>query len=490
MNRSQNPLISYIFNIVAVMILIGSFWVYYAFTQTSKTIEEENLRSNLTYIDSVTSNIAQLITNDVQNNLYLTLKKDHALRHSLEKSLQLLVNSRYRYVYVVDKDSEQDNTYRFLLDGAKNEEDKSEFAERFTPLYTEVWQKAYSTQKPTYFQHTDTDAVWMTYLKPVVKNGEVLAIIAIDFSLQNHRTIMTALQNLNYVLVLALILGSVVFLVIVFFSILDKKRILQLQQKTAEISQLNQTLQDKVQSEVAKNREKEKQLIKQSRLAQMGEMLSMIAHQWRQPLAAISATSSNISVMIQLNKMDKEKLYALSEKISEYAQHLSTTIDDFRNFFKPNKEKKITDFNELTDAVLDIIGTSIENKNIKIVKKIENPEKFYTYPNEIKQVILNLLKNAEDVLIDKAIVIPVITIEINRNILRIGDNGGGIKEEIIDHIFDPYFSTKDEKTGTGLGLYMSKTIIEEHCDGKIYVKNGSEGAIFTIILDSEESRGE
>jgi len=487
MRRTKNPLTTYLFNILAVMILAGSLGLYYAFTRTSDKIKEENLHSNITYIESVTSNIASLITSyDIDSDLFETLKKHRSLRQFLEKTLQLFVNSRYRYVYVVDRCSDQEGRFRFLLDGARSSEDKSEFGERFTPLYSEVWENVYESKKPAYFQHTDTDAVWMTYLKPIVKDGEILGIIVVDFSLRNHHTIITSLKDLNGILILALLLGSLVFLVIVFFSVIDKKRILQLQQKTEEISELNRTLQEKIHLEVEKNREKEKQLIKQSRLAQMGEMLSMIAHQWRQPLAAISATSANINVMVHLNRINKEQLSELSEKISGYAQHLSVTIDDFRNFFKPNKEKKLTDFEELTNAVLDIIGTSIRNKNIHIVKKIESPAKFYTYPNEIKQVILNLLKNAEDVLTDKDVASPEVIIEIEGNRLRISDNGGGIREEIIEKIFDPYFSTKDEKTGTGLGLYMSKIIIEEHCGGRIYVENGELGAIFTIVLETEE----
>jgi signal transduction histidine kinase len=483
--KQNNSWIRYLFNLLAMIVLVGSFFVYYAFTQTREKIEKENLRSNITYIDSVTSNIAVHINRAIgDKDLYTALEDDPKLQTALEKTLQLFVNSRYRYVYIVDKEAGTKGAFRFLLDGAKKMEEKSDFLERFTPRYKKIWRQVYHTQKPAYFQHQDTDAVWMTYLKPILKNGTTIGVIAVDFSLQNHHTIMGALKELNTILILALLLGSIVFVTIVFFSVIDRRRIRQLQQKTAEISRLNRTLQDQVEIEVIKNREKEQQLIKQSRLAQMGEMLSMIAHQWRQPLAAIAATSSNISMIIQLDKIEKEKLLSLSEKISEYAQHLSVTIDDFRNFFKPNKEKTQTDFLELTDAVLEIIGTSIRNKNISLVKEVKGKVPFYTYPNEIKQVILNLLKNAEDVLMDKAVGDGKIYITVDGKQLKICDNGGGVPEEIIEDIFDPYFSTKDEKTGTGLGLYMSKTIIEEHCGGKIYVENTPDGACFTIELPS------
>ncbi len=214
----------------------------------------------------------------------------------------------------------------------------------------------------------------------------------------------------------------------------------------------------------------------------------MIAHQWRQPLAAISSTSGSMELKASLDKLDKDKAIELSRNISMYSQHLSETIDDFREFFKINKEKKDVSYTELIDCALNIVEDSIINKNIKIVKKINCEYKFNTYPNEIKQVILNLIKNAEDILIEKDVKDPTITIETScsvncvDSILKIYDNGGGIPEELIDKIFDPYFSTKSKKDGTGLGLYMSKTIIEEHCGGALTAYNSKDGAVFTITL--------
>ncbi len=220
----------------------------------------------------------------------------------------------------------------------------------------------------------------------------------------------------------------------------------------------------------------------QSKLAQMGEMISMIAHQWRQPLSAIGSTSSAINLKAKLNKLDKDTAIELSSNISEYSQHLSSTIDDFREFFKVDKEKETISYNQLIQSVLNIVETSIVNKNIKLVKELNCEDTFTTYTNEIKQVILNILKNAEDILLENNIENPVIKIETQCGVLTISDNGGGIPEDIIDKIFDPYFSTKLEKNGTGLGLYMSKTIIEEHCNGELTASNDKDGAVFKIVL--------
>ena len=242
--------------------------------------------------------------------------------------------------------------------------------------------------------------------------------------------------------------------------------------------------------ELSSSRKKDKQLLQQSRLAQMGEMISMIAHQWRQPLAAISSASGAITLKAKRDKLDNNLAIELSGKIAEYSQHLSSTIDDFREFFKTNKEKKAISAEKIINGVLNIVEESIQSKDIKIIKDFSANIDIRTYPNEVKQVVLNLLKNAEDVLLEKKIKNPFIKlrtyIDAGYLYIEVIDNGGGISLDIIKNIFDPYFSTKTQKDGTGLGLYMSKTIIQEHCNGKLEVDNTQDGAIFSIVLQIEE----
>ncbi len=258
-------------------------------------------------------------------------------------------------------------------------------------------------------------------------------------------------------------------------------------QTTIELEDINNSLSDKVEEEIRKNREKENKLMQQSRLAQMGEMLSMIAHQWRQPLAAISSTSTALEVKTALGKYDKETVQNSAKNISKYAQHLSETIDDFRNFFKSNKEELESSLNSMITSVLAIIQASIEDKNISLILELNTQKRFVTYPNELKQVVLNLIKNAEDVLLEKEIEDAYIKITTysdgETEVLEVSDNAGGITEEILNKIFDPYFSTKLEKNGTGLGLYMSKTIVEDHCGGELSVSNSKDGAVFKMILN-------
>ncbi len=260
----------------------------------------------------------------------------------------------------------------------------------------------------------------------------------------------------------------------------------EVESKTAELWALNEELEKRIEEKGRKVRYQEQMSIRQSKQAQMGEMLSMIAHQWRQPLTAISATSSLIELKARAGKLDPETIRKSAKDISNYAQHLSATINDFRDFFKSNKELQVTNYKELVESVLGIVETSMIDENIQLHKELNCEVKFYSYPNELKQVILNLIKNAEDVLLEKKIEKPFIKLfsyqDNDKFILEVSDNGGGISKEILENIFDLYFSTKQEKNGTGLGLYMSKIIIDEHCGGELSVENIENGALFRITL--------
>lgn len=260
------------------------------------------------------------------------------------------------------------------------------------------------------------------------------------------------------------------------------------------IEQLNIDLAKKVENGVELSRKKDQQMLLNSRLAQMGEMISMIAHQWRQPLAAISATSIDLKVKFDLNTYALEETSATEEcktyfnksldEIDTLVQNLTLTIDDFRNFYKPNKESALVEVHEPIIKALNIIRSSFVSQNITLIESYESQEKLDLYLSEVMHVILNILKNSQDNFKEKKIENPKIQIktysDAYANIIEIKDNGLGIEPKIMKHIFDPYFSTKNEKNGSGLGLYMSKVIIEEHHNGTIMVKN-ENGGLCTII---------
>ena len=227
----------------------------------------------------------------------------------------------------------------------------------------------------------------------------------------------------------------------------------------------------------------------QAKLAQMGELLNMIAHQWRQPLTAISAASENLKLKAMLNKIDSSIIEVTTNDINKYTSYLSNTINDFRNFYKTDKSIEITTTNEMIEKSLNIIEDSICFKNISIIKNLNATASIKTYLNEVTQVLLAFLQNAEEVLIEKQIVNPYIKIntfeDFNFIYLQIIDNGGGIPENIINKIFEPYFSTKHEKNGTGLGLYFAKNIIENNCNALLTAENNKDEAIFTIKFKKE-----
>ena len=276
-----------------------------------------------------------------------------------------------------------------------------------------------------------------------------------------------------------------------YLTLSHKENLEQIAQQKQEYEELSHSLEKQVTQELIKNKKQASHMLQQSRLAQMGEMISMIAHQWRQPLASISAISGTLTLDIMMDEYKADFFEERLTSINELAQHLSSTIDDFRGFFKDNKEIEKITIKNLIDGSIQIIGPTLATKNITIKIDIKTDIELYTYTNEVKQVLLNIIKNAEDILVEKNIADASIWIDVDIEkesiILSIEDNAGGIDEEIMPKIFDPYFSTKKAKDGTGLGLYMSKTIIEEHCKGKLSVKNTKNGAKFIINfpLDKE-----
>ena len=229
--------------------------------------------------------------------------------------------------------------------------------------------------------------------------------------------------------------------------------------------------------------QQQKQLISQSRHAAMGEMISMIAHQWRQPLSTISAISTNVSLDIELNKQTSDSLEEQMQSIQNQVSHLSSTVEDFRNFFKPSKGLENSVINELVDEAIKLLEYRLKFINIKQVGISKTC--LALYHNELVQVIINIFNNSCDAIEQNKIKNPIITINEYREepyvVIEISDNAGGIDKKILNLIFDPYFSTKD-KNGTGLGLYMSKTIIEDHQKGILDVFNTKEGVTFKISL--------
>ncbi len=271
----------------------------------------------------------------------------------------------------------------------------------------------------------------------------------------------------------------------------------KVKEQTKKLMELNANLEKRIKEEVRKNREKDRLMFQQARLASLGEMLGNIAHQWRQPLMELNLLLYKIKKSFENDKLDKNKMEELYKKSSFIIEKMSQTIIDFQNFFKPDKKYESFNVLESIKYSLSIIEGSLRRADIGVFIHSKEDITVKGFQNEFSQVIINILNNAKDALKkiqnkERRIDIYIYTekscflygeIKSEENaVVEIQDNGGGIEEEILDKIFEPYFTTKHSSQGTGLGLYMSKMIIEQSMKGLLEAKNRNGGAVFTIKI--------
>jgi len=243
--------------------------------------------------------------------------------------------------------------------------------------------------------------------------------------------------------------------------------------------------------DITEQERQNKIIASQNRVAAMGEMIGNIAHQWRQPIGAINNALNNLEFDIELEDLTEikaETFLETSKKVKSYTAHLSKTIDDFRKISSDEKVKTHFLIKDVIDAAYEIVLDEYNKHQISFIVSTEGECtcEFIGYERELLQVLLNILNNAKDILIEKNIATPTVTVGLFKNekhvCVTVHDNGGGIHEDIIEKIFDPYFTTKHESVGTGIGLYMSKKIITEHFGGKLYIENDKDGAKFYISI--------
>ena len=360
------------------------------------------------------------------------------------------------------------------------------YIQEFKKLEKEILESFKNSKAFSTYLRESFEIVTFIPIKNPISKKAVAWLKINSFSKSVSRIELT--KNMLSIMLIAL-LGLILFIIykqLIFQGFLQ----LEVDKKTKELNSFNAHLQEAIQIELEKNKKHQEIMIAQSRHAAMGEMISMIAHQWRQPLSAISMTVSNIIVDVELDTVENETLKKESYRIISLVEELSKTIDDFRDFFKPGIEMEEVFIKNIFDDLKSVMGTSINN-NINLHINL-NPEcTLVTYHRELMQVLINIVKNSKDSfgekdLEDKDIFIKVEdkkeTIEI-----EICDNAGGIENDILDRIFEPYFTTKNEYNGTGLGLYISKVIIEQHLKGTIEVNNIQKGVCFKIVLPRFES---
>ncbi|MCF7919378.1 MAG: response regulator [Candidatus Cloacimonetes bacterium] len=253
-----------------------------------------------------------------------------------------------------------------------------------------------------------------------------------------------------------------------------------------QLREFQETLQDKIEKSVAEIRMKDHIMMLQSRQAVMGEMIGHIGHQWRQPLNTIGLLTQSMLFSFRNNNLTDEVFDERVSKIMEILDHMSVTIDDFRDFFNPNREKTTFEADRIIRKTISFVENSFQKHKITLRYEKEDDCIIEGFENEYSQVLMNLLINAKDALVhnrqDNRKIAIRLSSQLGQSCLEVEDNAGGIPEEIRENIFQPYFTTKKDHKGTGLGLYICRTIVEKNMSGKIEIRNTNTGVIFTIRI--------
>ena len=246
----------------------------------------------------------------------------------------------------------------------------------------------------------------------------------------------------------------------------------------------NEQLEIKVDRVMERNKENQSLLFQQSKMAAMGEMIGNIAHQWRQPLNALSALNVRLGMKYEVGKLSDKEMLLFEEKSNNLIQRMSSTIDDFRKFFYPNKSSEVFRVDQAIEEAIQFIESSFQINNIKLINYSSSKIEIKNHRNELIQVLLNIFNNSKDAIKGfnpkNGVVLVDVIVSENSLKITIQDNGGGIKQEVIDRVFEPYFTTKFQDEGTGIGLYMSKMIIEESMNGKLTLENSINGVLTSI----------
>ena len=506
-NKLKSLKATYIFNLIAIILLISSIFVYSMFEETKDKIELVNYNSNINNVTRLSSNIINKIKNTIDGDIYKTLNDNKKLKSTLEKDLQYFITNRYRYIYLLDKEKIDTKDFRVLLDATVGD-DKFDFKESYRPANLNKYDEIYQTKKPLSFKHKDIKSLWMTHLNPIVINGDVKAILVIDFSIKEISLIASFLYELDSVYESVFLFFLLIFIVIVYFSYLDLKReqlkekaykrlkikTLEVADESKKVHNLNETLEHRVNEAVEKNKQQYKQMLQQTKLASMGEMIGNIAHQWRQPLSVISTGVTGMQIQKKYGLLKDDEFNKTCESINNSSQYLSKTIDDFRNFIEGNRKKNNFSLKENINSFINLVEGSIKNNDINIILNLLEDIKINGYENELTQCIMNIYNNAQDVLNEKEIenkYIFISTFIEDKNIsINIKDNAGGIPTEVLPKIFEPYFTTKHKSQGTGLGLHMTYNLIVDGMSGTVeaynveyeYNNQSYVGAEFRIIL--------
>ncbi|MFA9373834.1 MAG: cache domain-containing protein [Poseidonibacter sp.] len=489
---------------IATVILIAFFTIYFFvktqydyFEEESILVEKEYIIKQKELLKKEVDYIVNYIEHHVKRNKTLN---NEELKKEILKYTETIRYGKHGYIWIHDTNYYlRAHPFRQESLGSYDIDLKDAMGTLITKQFIDETIKnpsgkfiEYYWQKPAELHFSKKLGFFRLYEKYNWVIGTGLYMDDIQKSIFENKKLLE--KRINRYIRLVVIISFLVVLFIGFISFLMSKKITavfktyqdNVKKKELLLEDLNKNLELKVQKAIKEEKKKDRAMFHQSRLARMGVMLSMIAHQWRQPLSEVSGILMEMETANKFKKLDDKMIKESIKDSNKLISFMSNTIDDFRNFFKPDKEKVEFHVEDACNEAVTLVSASIKNFGITLKKDIKVSPIIRGYKREFAQVMLNLMSNAKDALVQRDIKEPYIKLCLDykddKVIITVEDNAGGIKEAYIPNIFDPYFTTKESLKGTGLGLYMSKMIIEKNMGGELSFENTKQGALFTVVL--------
>lgn len=485
--------------------LLGAFFTIYFFVQNQYVyFEEESIRVEQEYIKkqrNILKKEIDYIINYIEHHVKRNKKlSEEELKEEILKYIETIRYENHGYIWIHDTDyylrahpfrEKSIDTLDIELKDAMGTFIIKKFVNETLKKPDGIFIDYY-WQKPKDVHFSKKVGFFRLYEKYNWVIGTGLYIDDIEKSILENKKLLE--ERINKYVRLVVIISILIILLIGVVSFIISKKINsvfanykdKVQKKELLLQDLNKNLEIKIHRAIKEAKKKDRAMLHQSRLARMGTMLSMIAHQWRQPLSEVSGILMEMETANKFKKLDDNLVKESIDESNRLIQFMSHTIDDFRNFFKPDKKKIEFYIDDACNEAISLAGASIQSYHINLTKKVKCNCVIIGYEREFAQVMLNLISNAKDILNHREIENPRIDVIVdyidNNAIITVEDNAGGIEEEYLDLIFEPYFTTKESSQGTGLGLYMSKMIIEKNMNGELSVENTENGAKFKVQI--------
>ncbi|MGA1933399.1 cache domain-containing protein [Arcobacter sp. YIC-464] len=493
---------------ILTVVFIAFFTIYFFIENQNNYFEAQSIEVEKAYIDkqkNILKKEVDYIINYLEHHVKRNTKLgEEELKKELLKYTETIRYGKHGYIWIHDTSyylrahpfrQKSIDTYDIDLKDAMGTYITKEFIDKTIKNPDGVFIEYY-WQKPENVHFSKKLGFFRLYEKYNWVIGAGLYIDDIQNSIYENKKILE--DKINKHIRLVVTISFLVILVIGMLSFIMSKKITQVfkayqdsvKKKELLLEDLNRNLELKVQKAITEVKKKDRAMLHQSRLARMGTMLSMIAHQWRQPLSEVSGILMELETANKFNKVDSNMIKESVDESNKQIQFMSNTIEDFRNFFKPDKKKVDFYIDDACSEAVTLVYASLKSFNIKLNKNVKYNCFIHGYEREFAQVMLNLISNAKDVLIQRNVKNPKIDITLDRKfnnaIIKVEDNAGGVEDEYMDLIFEPYFTTKSSSKGTGLGLYMAKMIIEKNMQGELIAENKKAGACFFIILPIDQ----